>query len=85
MIELLPAAGYATRYVAAQAAIGFAFESQRGLHAIGSDRVQPFDALPNGLAFVPAGCDVLSESPTGGEYLRLLRTDELALTGDQAL
>lgn len=84
MIELLPAAGYATRYVAAQAAIGFAFESQRGLHAIGSDRVQPFDALPNGLAFVPAGCDVLSESPTGGEYLRLLRTDELALTGDQA-
>ncbi|WP_133775427.1 helix-turn-helix transcriptional regulator [Pseudomonas graminis] len=82
MIELLPAAAYATRYVATQAAIGFAFESQRGLHAIGSDRVQPFDAVPNGLAFVPAGCDVLSESPTGGEYLRLLRTDGLALAGD---
>nr|WP_282370681.1 AraC family transcriptional regulator [Pseudomonas sp. PS02290] len=84
MIELLPAAGYATRYVATQAAIGFAFESQRGLHAIGSDRVQPFDAVPNGLAFVPAGCDVLSESPAGGEYLRLLRTDGLALKGDHA-
>lgn len=84
MIELLPAAGYATRYVATQAAIGFAFESQRGVHAIGSDRVQPFDAMPNGLAFVPAGCDVLSESPMGGEYLRLLRTDGLALTGNHA-
>ena len=84
MIELLPAAGYTTRYVATQAAIGFAFESQRGVHAIGSDRVQPFDAVPNGLAFIPAGCDVLSESPTGGEYLRLLRTDGLALTGDHA-
>ncbi|WP_410933822.1 helix-turn-helix transcriptional regulator [Pseudomonas sp. W5-01] len=84
MIELLPAAAYATRYVATQAAVGFAFESQRGLHAIGSDRVQPFDAVPNGLAFVPAGCDVLSASPTGGEYLRLLRTDGLALAGDHA-
>jgi AraC family transcriptional regulator len=50
----------------------------------GSDRLQPFDAVPNGLAFVPAGCDVLSESPAGGEYLRLLRTDGLALTGDHA-
>ena len=84
MIELLPAARYETRYVATQAAIGFAFESQSGVHAIGSDRVQPFDAVPNGLAFVPAGCDVLSESPTGGEYLRLLRTDGLALTGNHA-
>jgi AraC family transcriptional regulator len=84
MIELLPASRYATRYVANRAAIGFAFESQRGVHAIGSDRVQPFDAVPNGLAFIPAGCDVLSESPTGGEYLRLLRTDERALDGDHA-
>lgn len=83
-IELLPAAAYATRYVATQSAIGFAFDSQQGLHAIGSDRVQHFDALPNGLAFVPAGCDVLSESPTGGEYLRLIRTDGVALTGDRA-
>ncbi len=62
-IELLPGCAYATRYVATQSAIGFAFDSQRGLHAIGSDRVQPFEAIPNGLAFVPAECDVFSESP----------------------
>jgi AraC family transcriptional regulator len=83
-IELLPGAAYATRYVATQAAIGFAFDSQRGLHAIGSDRVRPFDAMPNGLAFVPAGCDVLSESPTGGEYLRIMRTDGISLLGERA-
>ncbi|WP_449106644.1 helix-turn-helix transcriptional regulator [Pseudomonas mohnii] len=83
-IELLPGAAYATRYVATQSAIGFAFDSQRGLHAIGSDRVLPFDAMPNGLAFVPAGCDVLSESPKGGEYLRVMRTDGLSLVGDRA-
>jgi len=83
-IELLPGSAYATRYVANQSAIGFAFDSQRGLHAIGSDRVQPFIAMPNGLAFVPTGCDVLSESPTGGEYLRVIRTDGKALSGDRA-
>lgn len=70
--------------MATQSAIGFAFDSQRGLHAIGSDRVLPFDAMPNGLAFVPAGCDVLSESPKGGEYLRVMRTDGLPLVGDRA-
>lgn len=83
-IELLPGCAYTTRYVASQSAIGFAFDSQRGLHAIGSDRVQPFVAMPNGLAFVPAGCDVLSESPEGGEYLRLMRTDGMPLTGERA-
>lgn len=83
-IELLPGAAYATRYVAAQSAIGFAFDSQRGVHAIGSDRVRPFDAMPNGLAFVPVGCDVMSESPMGGEYLRVVRTDGIALAGEQA-
>jgi len=83
-IELLPGCAYAARYVATQAGIGFAFDSQRGLHAIGSDRVQPFDALPNGLAFVPLGCDVLSESPKGGEYLRVIRIDGMALEGDRA-
>lgn len=82
-IELLPGAAYSTRYVATQSAIGFAFDSQRGVHAIGSDRVRPFAALPNGLAFVPVGCDVLSESPSGGEYLRVIRTDGAALVGDR--
>ena len=83
-IELLPGCAYATRYVANQAGIGFAFDSQRGLHAIGSDRIQPFDAMPNGLAFIPVGCDVLSESPKGGEYLRVMRNDGIALEGDRA-
>ncbi|RIJ12900.1 AraC family transcriptional regulator [Pseudomonas sp. 91RF] len=83
-IELLPGAAYATRYVASQSAIGFAFDSQRGVHAIGSGRVRPFDAMPNGLAFVPAGCDVMSESPMGGEYLRVIRTDGIALSGEHA-
>ncbi|WP_414924497.1 helix-turn-helix transcriptional regulator [Pseudomonas sp. IT-P291] len=83
-IELLPGRAYATRYVATQAGIGFAFDSQRGLHAIGSDRIRPFDAVPDGLAFVPTGCDVLSESATGGEYLRVMRTDGIGLVGDRA-
>lgn len=82
-IELLPGAAYSARYVATQSAIGFAFDSQRGLHAIGTDRVRPFDAMPNGLAFVPVGCDVLSESPMGGEYLRVIRTKGDALAGDR--
>ncbi|MGN8342744.1 helix-turn-helix transcriptional regulator [Pseudomonas sp. SMV71] len=82
-IELLPGSAYATRYVASQSAIGFAFDSQRGLHAIGSDRVHPFEAMPNGLAFVPMGCDVFSESPQGGEYLRVIRTYATALAGTQ--
>jgi AraC family transcriptional regulator len=84
VIELLPSAAYSTRYVATQASIGFAFDSQRGVHALGSDRVLPFEAMPNGLAFVPAGCDVFSESRKGGEYLRVMRTDGALLTGDRA-
>ncbi|WP_260963060.1 helix-turn-helix transcriptional regulator [Pseudomonas citri] len=83
-IELLPGRAYAARYVASQPAIGFAFDSQRGVHAIGSDRIQPFHAMPNGLAFVPAGCDVFSESPVGGEYLRVVRNDAVALAGHHA-
>ena len=80
LIELLPAAGYHARYVAGAASIGFAFDSQRGQHAIGSDRIVPFTANANGLAFVPAGCDVFSASAEGGEYLRLVRLDA-ALAG----
>ncbi|MEZ1318773.1 AraC family transcriptional regulator [Pseudomonas fluorescens] len=83
-IELLPGSAYSARYVASQSAIGFAFDTQRGLHAIGSDRVQPFVATPNSLAFVPAGCDVLSESPHGGEYLRVVHAQGLACMGEHA-
>ncbi|MGG1948213.1 AraC family transcriptional regulator [Trinickia sp. NRRL B-1857] len=58
-------------YTPEQAVIGFAFESQLGTHAFSSDRVRPFFAKPNSLAFVPAGCAVFSSSQEGGEYLRV--------------
>jgi AraC family transcriptional regulator len=83
-IELLPASPYEARYVATHSSIGFAFDSQRGTHAIGSDRLRPFAAVPNGLAFVPAGCDVFSASPDGGEYLLLTRNDGGPLIGERA-
>jgi AraC family transcriptional regulator len=68
-LTLLPAAAYDVRYTPDAAAIGFAYDSQSGVHAFASDRVQPFRARPNSLAFVPAGCEVLSRSSDGGEYL----------------
>lgn len=83
-IELLPASPYEARYVATQSSVGFAFDSQRGTHAIGSDRLRPFAAVPNGLAFVPAGCDVFSASADGGEYLLLKRNDGGSLIGERA-
>jgi len=82
LIELLPGAAYQARYIAPQASIGFAFDGQRGLHAIGSDRIRPFEATANALAFIPRGCDVFSTSPRGGEYLRVIRTDDTPLVGD---
>ncbi|MHC8407411.1 helix-turn-helix transcriptional regulator [Pseudomonas sp. TMB3-21] len=83
LIELLPGSAYAARYVATHSAIGFAFDSQQGLHAIGSDRVLPFVCAPNSLAFVPAGCDVLSESPVGGEYLRVVHPEGMERMADR--
>lgn len=50
-------------------ALGMALERQRGVHAIGTDRREDFDTWPGTLAYTPAGVDVFSESPTGGEYL----------------
>lgn len=70
-VELLPAQPYAARYTPEQSVVGLAFEPQSGRHAFGSDRARAFSAQANGLAHVPAGCDVYSESPQGGEYLRL--------------
>jgi AraC family transcriptional regulator len=70
-VELLPRNGYEARYTPAAPVIGFAFESQMGIHAFGTDRCTGYRAKPNGLAFVPAGCDVYSSSRTGGEYLKI--------------
>jgi AraC family transcriptional regulator len=60
------------RYTAMEPQIGFAFDSQSGIHALASDRVIPFLTYPNGVAFVPRGCDVYSNSDHGGEYLSVL-------------
>src|SRR5262249_12112433 len=77
-IELLPAAAYEAAYTPEAPVIGFAFEAQAGTHAFASDRKRPFQAKPNHLSFVPAGCDVYSQSAQGGEYLRIV------LEGDTA-
>jgi AraC family transcriptional regulator len=67
--ELLPRDPYQAAYTPDLPVIGFAFDGQTGVHAFGSDRKVDFQAKPNGLAYVPAGCDVYSVSKHGGEYL----------------
>lgn len=68
-VTLLPATAYDVRYVPPAAVIGFAFEAQAGMHAFASDRARPFRTRPNSTAYIPAGCEVASRSPQGGEYL----------------
>ncbi len=70
-LTLLPAAAYDIGFVAPDDTVGFAFDLQRGSHAIGADRRVPFCRLPNSLALTPGGCDVRSGSGTGGEYLQI--------------
>src|SRR5262245_48471917 len=74
--ELLPRLPYETAYTPDVAVIGFAYERQFGIHAFASDRRSGFRTRPNSLAYVPAGCDVYSCSPTGGEYLTLRIVEE---------
>jgi AraC family transcriptional regulator len=69
--ELLPRTPYRAAYTAELPSIGFAFEAQGGVHAFGSDRRIGFRAKPNGLAYLPPGCDVYSQSDHGGEYLKV--------------
>jgi len=69
--ELLPRRPYEAAYMAQLPVIGLAFEAQVGRHAFGSDRRVDFQARANGLAYVPASCDVYSQSAQGGEYLRI--------------
>jgi AraC family transcriptional regulator len=70
--ELLPRHAYCASYTAERKVIGFAFDAQKGMHAFGSDRRIDFQTRPNGLAYVPQGCDVYSRSDVGGEYLRIV-------------
>jgi AraC family transcriptional regulator len=79
--ELLPRNPYGAAYTPDTAILGFAFESQVGTHAFGGDRRTGFRASPNGLASVPIGCDVFSQSDRGGEYLTIAFAPE---PGDRA-
>jgi AraC family transcriptional regulator len=76
VLRLLPRGAYSVRYTPSQPVAGFAFDSQHGLHAFGSDRVRAFRAAAHGLAFTPAGCSVFSEAAEGGEYLTLTGNQE---------
>lgn len=71
VVELLPSAAYSAAYTPQTHAIGFAFESQVGVHSFGTDRRDDFYRQANSFAVIPAGCDVFSESSVGGEYLTL--------------
>lgn len=72
LVELLPSAPYEARYTAKTSVVGFAFDTQSGVHGFGSDKRHEFRARANGLAFLPEGCDVYSMSLCGGEYLRVI-------------
>jgi AraC family transcriptional regulator len=68
-IALLPGQAYEVRYTPQVPVLGFAFESQSGVHAFACDRVVPFRTRPNSIACTPPGCEVFSRSTDGGEYL----------------
>ena len=68
-VSLLPSRPYSTRNVPDRTVVGLAFERQSGVHAIGSDRREDFDAWPGELAITQAGTEMFSESACGGEYL----------------
>lgn len=70
-VELLPKRGYCAAYTCETAIVGFAYETQVGVHAFATGRRTPFRGKPNALAYVPRGCDVYSHSPAGGEYLKI--------------
>jgi AraC family transcriptional regulator len=83
-LRLLPSGPYSVRYTPPQPVAGFAFDSQHGVHAFGSDRVRAFRAAAHGMAFTPAACSVFSEAVDGGEYLTLTGDPErlAALCGE---
>jgi AraC-like DNA-binding protein len=70
-VSLLPSAPYSIREKSHLCVVGLAFERQRGVHAVGGDRRQDFDAWPGELALTSPNVEIFSESDTGGEYLTL--------------
>ncbi len=75
-VSLLPRSAYEARFTADRTRIGFAFDIQRGSHAIGTDRHTPFITRPSTVAVTPRGCDVFSQSAVGGEYLTIEPLDK---------
>lgn len=78
VVELLPATAYSVSYTPQKSVLGFSFDQQTGTHAFASDKRTDFVAAANTWAFVPAGCDVFSESEQGGEYLKITLSEQLA-------
>ncbi|GAA6213211.1 hypothetical protein NBRC116602_29520 [Hyphomicrobiales bacterium 4NK60-0047b] len=82
-LSLLPPTSYDVKYVPSDPIIGYAFDSQEGMHGFASDKVKPYQARANGVAFLPADCEVISRSKKGGEYLNIkirgVRSKELRL------
>ncbi len=70
-LTLLPKQTYCAQLTQPCDSYGFAFDPQKGKHALASSRVRDFHTHANTLAFLPAGCDVYSESMNGGEYLKV--------------
>ncbi|HEY0584944.1 MAG TPA: helix-turn-helix transcriptional regulator [Pseudoduganella sp.] len=68
-IELFPSAPYSVSDASHLCILGLAFERQRGVDAIASDRRRDFDAWPGDLALTSPDVNIFSESAIGGEYL----------------
>ena len=69
--ELWPKAAYEVQGPSAQAVIGFAFEEQTGVDAIGDRNAGRFCRKANTLSWLPPDCPVFSCSDDGGEYLTI--------------
>ena len=68
-VELFPSTPYSVCDASQLCILGLAFERQRGVHAIASDRRGDFDAWPGDLALTSPDVNIFSESANGGEYL----------------
>ena len=68
-VSLLPTAPYSVIEASRLCVLGLALERQRGVHTVGSDRRQDFDAWPGDLAVTASNVNMFSESHHGGEYL----------------
>ncbi|MGI4857454.1 MAG: hypothetical protein ACRYHA_11215 [Janthinobacterium lividum] len=68
-LELWAKSAYEVQSVCGDDTIGFAFETQSGVDAIGAGKKQAFRRQANTLSWIPRGCPVFSCSEEGGEYL----------------